>query len=183
MQRAFGRPGLPGVFPDNLAFALDVERDDGTIQRIDTRRELILSGGTINSPVLLLASGIGPAAELAAEAVDVKLDLVGVGKNLQDHYLSNFAFKTRSPGTLNEAVMSPLKSTKMALQWLIDGSGQMAVGATEAILFANQTRLSKRPILSSWCTISRPTASYMACILGPASASSFAFAGRKAEAR
>jgi choline dehydrogenase len=127
------------------AVGVEVERDGGIIQRICARRELILSGGSINSPVLLLASGIGPAAELAAEGIDVKLDLAGVGKNLQDHYLSNFAFKTRSPGTLNEAVMSPLKSAKLVLQWLINGSGQMAVGATEAILFAKSSPSEPTP--------------------------------------
>ena len=123
------------LFEGRRAVGVEVERD-GQIQRIGARRELILSGGSINSPVLLLASGIGPAAELAAQGIDVKLDLAGVGKNLQDHYQSNFTFKTSTPDTLNEAVMSPLKSAKLALQWLLTGTGQMAVGATEATLFA-----------------------------------------------
>ncbi len=123
------------LFDGRRAIGVEVERN-GQIQRIGARRELILSGGSINSPVLLLASGIGPAGELAAEGIDVKLDRAGVGKNLQDHYQSSFAFKTRSPGTLNEAILSPVKSTKLALQWLLTGSGQMAVGATEATLFA-----------------------------------------------
>ncbi len=86
--------------------------------------------------MLLLASGIGPAAELAAQGIDVKLDLAGVGKNLQDHYQSNFTFRTHTPDTLNEAVLSPVKSAKLALQWLLTGTGQLAVGATEATLFA-----------------------------------------------
>jgi choline dehydrogenase len=123
------------LFEGRRAIGVEVERD-GQIQRIGARRELILSGGSINSPVLLLASGIGPAAELAAQGIDVKLDLAGVGKNLQDHYQSNFTFKTSTPDTLNEAVMSPVKSAKLALQWLLTGTGQMAVGATEATLFA-----------------------------------------------
>jgi len=123
------------LFEGRRAIGVEVERD-GQIQRIGARRELILSGGSINSPVLLLASGIGPAAELAAQGIDVKLDLAGVGRNLQDHYQSSFAFKTHSPGTLNEAIRSPVKLAKLGLQWLIAGSGQMAVGATEATLFA-----------------------------------------------
>jgi choline dehydrogenase len=126
------------LFDGRRAIGVEVERN-GQIQRIGARRELILSGGSINSPVLLLASGIGPAGELAAEGIDVKLDRAGVGKNLQDHYQSSFAFKTRSPGTLNEAILSPVKSTKLALQWLLTGSGQMAVGATEATLFAKSS--------------------------------------------
>lgn len=132
------------LFEGRRAVGVEVERD-GQTQRIGARRELILSGGSINSPVLLLASGIGPATELGAQGIDVMLDLAGVGKNLQDHYLSNFAFKTNSAGTLNEAVMSPVKSAKLALQWLIDGSGQMSIGATEAILFAKSSPSEPTP--------------------------------------
>jgi choline dehydrogenase len=120
------------------AVGVEVERN-GQIQRIGARRELILSGGSINSPVLLLASGIGPAGELVTQGIDVKLDLAGVGKNLQDHYQSNFTFKTNTPDTLNEAIMSPVKSVKLALQWLFTGSGQLAVAASEALLFAKSS--------------------------------------------
>ena len=114
------------LFEGRRAIGVEVERD-GRVQRIGARRELILSGGAINSPVLLLASGVGPAGELAAQGVDLQLDLPGVGKNLQDHYQSNFAFKTLATDTLNEAVMSPVKSVKLALEWLFTGSGQLAV--------------------------------------------------------
>ena len=126
------------LFEGNRAVGLEVERD-GQVQRIGARRELILSGGAINSPVLLLASGIGPAVELRQHGIDVKLDLPGVGKNLQDHYQASFAFKTSSGDTLNEAVMNPLKSAGMALQWLFTGTGQLAVGATEATLFCKSS--------------------------------------------
>ncbi len=77
------------LFDGSRAIGVEVERD-GQIQRIGARRELIISGGAINSPMLLLASGIGPAAELAGLGIDVKRDLPGVGKNLQDHYQSRF---------------------------------------------------------------------------------------------
>ena len=126
------------LFEGRRAVGVEVERD-GQVQRIGARRELILSGGAINSPVLLLASGIGPARELTPHGIDVKLDLPGVGKNLQDHYQASFAFKTDSGDTLNEAVMNPLKSAAMALQWLFTGTGQLAVGATEATLFAKSS--------------------------------------------
>ena len=108
------------LFEGKRAIGVEVERD-GQIQRIGARRELIISGGAINSPVLLLASGIGPAAELTKLGIDVKHDLPGVGKNLQDHYQSSFTFKTSATDTLNEAVMSPVKSAKLALDWLFTG--------------------------------------------------------------
>lgn len=49
------------------------------------RREVILCGGAINSPQLLMLSGIGPAANLRQHSIEVKVDLPGVGGNLQDH--------------------------------------------------------------------------------------------------
>ncbi len=120
------------------AVGVEVERD-GQIQRIGARRELVLSSGAINSPVLLLASGIGPAAELKAHGIGVQHDLPGVGKNLQDHYQASFAFKTNATDTLNEAVMSKAKSVKLALEWLFAGSGQLSVGATEATMFCKSS--------------------------------------------
>ena len=51
----------------------------------EASREVILSGGTINSPQLLMLSGVGPAAHLRALGIDVVADLPGVGQNLQDH--------------------------------------------------------------------------------------------------
>ena len=57
----------------------------GKLQTARATQEVVLAGGSINSPQLLLLTGIGPAQELGALGVPVKLDLPGVGKNLQDH--------------------------------------------------------------------------------------------------
>ena len=58
----------------------------GTPRQVRARREVIVAGGTFNSPQLLMLSGIGPAAELRAIGVPVRVDLAGVGRNLQDRY-------------------------------------------------------------------------------------------------
>jgi len=58
---------------------------DGQVQDARAEREVILSGGAVNSPQVLLLSGIGPADELRKLGIDVALDLPGVGHNLQDH--------------------------------------------------------------------------------------------------
>ncbi|KAL2142036.1 hypothetical protein VTI28DRAFT_1606 [Corynascus sepedonium] len=58
----------------------------GTVGRAYARKEVILSGGTFNSPQLLKLSGIGPASELSQFGIDVVVDLPGVGANLQDNY-------------------------------------------------------------------------------------------------
>jgi choline dehydrogenase len=57
----------------------------GKPQRAQARREVLLSGGTVNSPQLLMLSGIGPAEELRALGIEPRLDAPGVGANLQDH--------------------------------------------------------------------------------------------------
>ena len=58
---------------------------NGKTTAVHANKEVILSGGAINSPQLLLLSGIGPAAELAEHDIECQHDLPGVGKNLQDH--------------------------------------------------------------------------------------------------
>lgn len=57
----------------------------GGLREIKARREVILCGGAINSPQLLLLSGVGPSDELKRHGIDCVHDLPGVGKNLQDH--------------------------------------------------------------------------------------------------
>ncbi len=59
----------------------------GQRQNFLAAREVILCGGTINSPQLLMLSGVGPADHLRALGIDVVCDLPGVGENLQDHLL------------------------------------------------------------------------------------------------
>jgi choline dehydrogenase len=64
--------------------------------------EVILCGGTINSPQLLLLSGIGPADQLRALGIDVKVDLPGVGENLHDHTMTPVVWATQGSTDLLE---------------------------------------------------------------------------------
>jgi choline dehydrogenase len=88
------------------------------------RRELILSAGSINSPQLLQASGIGPGAELQALGIPVVQDLPGVGQNLQDHLEFYFQVACREPITLY-SVMNPWSKGLIGARWLLrhDGLG------------------------------------------------------------
>jgi 4-pyridoxate dehydrogenase len=63
-------------------------------------REVILSGGAFNSPQLLLLAGIGPAEEIARVGVTPRIDLPGVGKNLQDHTAIRLAYARKSPSRI-----------------------------------------------------------------------------------
>jgi choline dehydrogenase len=68
---------------------------DKTVRTANASREVILSGGSIGSPHILMLSGIGPAAHLKEKGVAVVHDLPGVGANLQDHLLSPVAFAVK----------------------------------------------------------------------------------------
>ncbi len=123
------------LFDGQRAIGIEVE-EKGKTKRIRARREVIVSAGAINSPVLLMNSGVGPAAELKQVGIEIQHDLPGVGKNLQDHVQARFTFLTQITGTLNEILTSRRQQAGMAFEWLTARSGQLAVGATEATLFA-----------------------------------------------
>ena len=139
------------LFEGRRAVGVEVEQG-GSVKRIGARREVIISGGAINSPVLLMNSGVGPAAELTQAGIEVRHDLPGVGKNLQDHVQARFTFLTRQPGTLNEVLTSRRAQGRMALEWLTSASGQLAVGATEGCLFAKSTPAEPAPDLQFQAT-------------------------------
>ncbi|GAB3591996.1 choline dehydrogenase [Acetobacter peroxydans] len=91
---------------------------------VRARREVILSGGPINSPQLLKLSGIGPAQELREHGIPVLADRQGVGENLQDHLEFYFQVACTQPITLYSA-MGPLAKLGIGLRWLArkDGLG------------------------------------------------------------
>ena len=83
-------------------------RDRGGVMHVvKARKEVILSGGSINSPQLLMLAGIGEAAQLQQHGIEVVADLPGVGKNLQDHLQARLVYKCNEP-TLNDEVSSLL---------------------------------------------------------------------------
>ncbi len=90
------------------------------------RREVILACGPINSPQLLMLSGVGPAAHLAEFDIPVIHDLPGVGQNLQDHLELYIQQECTQPITLYSA-MNPLRKMFIGLRWLLFKSG---LGAT-----------------------------------------------------
>lgn len=94
-------------------------------ERLLARREVILTAGALGSPQILLASGIGPAAELKAAGIPVKHDLPGVGKNLQDHLDGLVTVRSPSPlslgfslGSLPQILLSPFKYLLAKKGWL-----------------------------------------------------------------
>jgi len=94
-------------------------------------REVILSGGPINSPQLLKLSGVGPGRELQALGVSVAHDLPGVGENLQDHLEFYFQVASKQPITLYGQT-GLLSRGLIGLKWLISGKGHGATNHFEA---------------------------------------------------
>ena len=101
---------------------------------VKANREVILSGGSINSPQLLMLSGVGEAAQLQEHGIEVKKDLAGVGKNMQDHLQARLVYKTHEP-TLNDEVSSLFGQAKIGLKYLMFRSGPMTMAASLATGF------------------------------------------------
>ena len=74
-------------------------------------REVLVCAGVINSPQLLMLSGLGAADELRALGISLRAELPGVGKNFQDHVMAPLAFRRREPGPLHKA----LRADRIAL--------------------------------------------------------------------
>lgn len=72
------------LFEDGRAVGVEY-RQDGALHQVRASREVILSGGAINSPQVLILSGIGPGAHLAENGIETQLNRADVGGNLQDH--------------------------------------------------------------------------------------------------
>ena len=87
------------LFEGKRAVGIEYERH-GTLHQVRAAREVLLSGGSINSVQLLKLSGIGPAEELKSLGIDVLADRPGVGANLQDHLEFYFQMACTKPITL-----------------------------------------------------------------------------------
>ena len=103
------------------------------------RRGVVVSAGAIETPKLLMLSGIGDGAALQAMGIPVVAHSPDVGRNLQDHLIAKFIFRTRPCGTLNEMLASPLRKAAIGLDWLLRKSGPLNIGAGEATGFIKVT--------------------------------------------
>lgn len=102
---------------------------------IRARREVILSAGAFGSPHLLLLSGIGPADELKRHGIDVRLELLGVGRNLQDHLDFILLWKSRDPDMIGFSAKGAMALMNGVRQWKRDGTGLLTTPYAEAGAF------------------------------------------------
>ena len=109
-----------------------------------SRREVILSGGVINSPQLLMLSGIGPGAHLQERGIKVVHDLPGVGANLQDHLYVYYVAECDKSISINHQ-LTGARMYFQALKYFINRSGYMNIGAVQATAFPRVAKNADRP--------------------------------------
>ena len=121
------------VIKDGQARGVEIARH-GKIEVIEARAEVILAASAINSPKLLMLSGIGEHAQLSEHGIEVKKELSGVGKNMQDHLQARLVYKCNEP-TLNDEVSSLFGQAKIGLKYLMFRAGPMTMAASLATGF------------------------------------------------
>jgi choline dehydrogenase len=114
---------------------------DGRRQVFRADREIVLAGGAIGTPQLLLLSGIGPADEIRAHGIDVVADVPNVGRNLQDHVVAGASWHTPQPITMVGAD----KSIKHIANYLIRRRGPFSSVVAEAGGFIRTDRALSAP--------------------------------------
>ena len=102
---------------------------NGAVHTLKATREVILCGGTYNSPQILQISGIGPPELLNSLGIEVRHALAGVGENLKDHYAPRFAARVKNIETINERTRGIKLATEVA-RWAFQRKGILALSPT-----------------------------------------------------
>jgi choline dehydrogenase len=117
---------------------------DGKLEKVHAAREICLSGGTYNSPQLLMLSGIGPADHLRSVGVEVAHDLPGVGQNLLEH--PNLLNIYQANGALGfTRFLRWDRATLAVLNWYFRGKGPFTTAGTIANIFMKSRPELDRP--------------------------------------
>ncbi|MEM8863383.1 MAG: GMC family oxidoreductase N-terminal domain-containing protein, partial [Chloroflexota bacterium] len=135
LHPALGRENLTAI-PQAQVTKLNVEGGccvsvtyikDGETHTAEVSKEVVVSAGAINSPQLLMLSGIGAQDHLAEHGIDVVMDLPGVGENLQDHCMAPVAYHVTQPITLAHA-----ESEEQVAKLTEEGKGMLTSNIGEA---------------------------------------------------
>ncbi|WP_226480695.1 GMC family oxidoreductase [Natrinema amylolyticum] len=151
LKPVLDRPNLTAVtgarvtrvrFDGERAVGVEYARDDGdgSPATVDAAEEVLLSAGAINSPQLLMLSGVGPADYLADHDIEVVADLPGVGRNLQDHLQVGVNYECEKPISLADA-----DSIRNLLTFFALKRGPLTSNVAEAGGFATVTEDADRP--------------------------------------
>lgn len=153
LKPVLGRPNLTVItgalarrilIENGRAAGLEIEADGG-IQTLSARREVIASGGAINSPQLLMLSGIGPADHLREHAIPVEVDVPGVGANLQDHLDIMARASTGKPTSIGYSLRKFPATARDVLQWALTGTGKFTINPVQGCGFVKSSRAKDLP--------------------------------------
>ncbi len=117
------------LFNKNKAIGVEwIENNE--VKKAYANCEVILSGGSLQSPQILQLSGIGPAELLKKHDIPIIFNSPEVGQNLQDHYQVRGIVKLKNNnGSVNNQSRNPFKIAEWGLRWLLFGSGPLTCGA------------------------------------------------------
>jgi choline dehydrogenase len=121
------------IIKDGKATGVEIVRKR-QVQAVRARKEVIIAASAINSPKLLMLSGIGPADHLKEHGIDVVADRPGVGQNLQDHLELYLQVKSKLPITLYR-YWNLLGKARVGLQWMLTRTGPGASNQFETAGF------------------------------------------------
>ena len=121
------------VFDGRMATGVEVI-EGGRRRTILAAREVILSGGALNTPQVLMLSGVGPGAELQRQGIAPVLVSPGVGKNLQDHFYMHTGWRA-TPGSSYNANLSGLRKYWEGFRYLMTRRGYLALGSSQVAAF------------------------------------------------
>ena len=120
---------------------------DNNLQKVKARKEIILSAGSIGSPQILQASGVGDKSKLKDHGINIVCNSPGVGKNLQDHLMMRPIYKVNNIKTLNKKINSLFGKILIGLEYILYRKGPMTMGASQLCGFAKSDPSKETPNL------------------------------------
>ncbi|MHC4042111.1 GMC family oxidoreductase [Bradyrhizobium sp. 23AC] len=119
-------------------------RRDGETSQVQARAEIVVCAGAINSPHLLMLSGIGPAQHLREHGLEVVRDAPGVGANLQDHMYVHWVHEVRRGYSFNGET-GGWRLLPHILRYFLSGRGLLTTGASSAYIFCRALSDAQTP--------------------------------------
>jgi choline dehydrogenase-like flavoprotein len=134
------------VIENRRATAIELQQD-GTTKRLNARREIVISAGSVQSPQILLLSGIGDGAALQALGIETQLHLPGVGANYHDHLAVGILMEMRNSESYGISLRAAPRGAWNLLEYALFRRGPLASNVFEANAFVRSTQGLDRPDL------------------------------------
>ncbi|GJJ10294.1 hypothetical protein Clacol_004520 [Clathrus columnatus] len=126
--------------PKPRAIGVEFRRTrEGPLYRVAGKKEILVCGGAVASPHILLLSGLGPRSELEKKGIKVIKHLPAVGKNFMDHISAGTFNLQAKPGTTYDYLNNPLYALLAVAQWFFTGTGVVSELAAPGAIFVRST--------------------------------------------